>query len=121
MRYDHHVEHTDPNFTIKNCESCHNPGTDEVPDQSKSLPGLLSAADVWETDRNIGAVPADITGPGSRACGACHRADLADLIDEDAAGHLAALDQHTKSNGYLVENAPGLLDLVVENVRSMFR
>ncbi|MCK6575544.1 hypothetical protein L6V77_31200 [Myxococcota bacterium] len=118
MRYDHHVEHTYPNFTIKNCESCHNPGTYDVPDQAKSLPGLLSAADAWDTDRNIGAVPAYITGPGSRACGACHRADL---INEDAAGHLAAFNQHTKSNGYLVENVPGLLDLVVENVMSMFK
>jgi OmcA/MtrC family decaheme c-type cytochrome len=118
MRYDHHVEHTYPNFTIKNCESCHNPGTYDVPDQAKSLPGLLSAADAWATDRNIGAVPSYITGPGSRACGACHRADL---INEDAAGHLAAFNQHTKSNGYLVENVPGLLDLVVENVMSMFK
>lgn len=118
MRYGLHIEHTYPNFTIKNCESCHTAGTYDVPDQSRSLPGLLSAADNWATDRNIGAIPSYITGPASRACGACHRADL---INEDAAGHLAAFNQHTKSNGYLVENVPGLLDLVVENVMSMFQ
>ena len=41
-----HVEHPVPHFHgITNCESCHVQGTNEVPDQSKSLPGLLSGSD----------------------------------------------------------------------------
>jgi len=101
MRYDLHVEHVYPNFTIKNCESCHNEGAFEVPDQSRSLPGLLSRSDSVESwDRNIGNVPSYITGPGSRACGSCHRARL---INEDEAGELVSLNQHTKQGGYLIE------------------
>ena len=56
-------------------------------------------------------------GPGSRACGACHRAKL---INEDDAGMLAAFNQHTKSNGYLVKAVTGLYDMVVESVMAMF-
>ena len=55
---------TYPNFTILNCESCHNPGTYEVPDQAKSLPGVLSAADDGPAaDRAIGAVPSYVDRP----------------------------------------------------------
>ena len=68
----------------------------------KSLPGLLSASDSplngW--DRNIGEVPAYVTGPASRACGGCHRAEL---INEDEAGELISFNQHTKQGGYLIE------------------
>jgi hypothetical protein len=102
MRYELHIEHVYPNFTIMNCKSCHNAGTFNVPDQSKSMPGVFSAAtaslDGWE--RTIGAVPSYVAGPGSRACGACHRANL---IKEDAAAELLSFNQHTKTNGYLVE------------------
>jgi len=101
MRYDLHVEHVFPNFTIKNCESCHYEGAFDVPDQSKSLPGLLSGSDSVATwDRNIGNVPGYITGPASRACGSCHRANL---IKEDKAGELISLNQHTKQGGYLIK------------------
>ncbi|MDT8302564.1 MAG: hypothetical protein RQ760_13855 [Sedimentisphaerales bacterium] len=125
LRYDLHVEHVYPNFTIKNCESCHNEGTFEVPDQSRSLPGLLSGSDSVETwDRNIGVVPAYITGPGSRACGACHRADL---IAEDEAGELVSLNQHTKQGGYLIEEGAdsdetqGLLMTVIDYIMALFK
>jgi len=117
LRYEHHIESGYPTFTILNCQSCHVAGTFNVPDQSKSLPGVHSAADSWTTDRNIGAVPAFITGPGSRACGGCHRAAL---INEDAAGHLAAYQQHMKSNGYVVENVTGLFDLLVAHIMAQF-
>jgi hypothetical protein len=86
-------------FTIKNCEACHTEGTYEVPDQTKSLPGALSGTDSVE-DRNIGDYPIYITGPASRACGGCHRADL---INEDAASELASFFQHTAQGGYLIE------------------
>jgi OmcA/MtrC family decaheme c-type cytochrome len=125
MRYDLHIEHTYPNFTIKNCESCHNEGTFEVPDQSKSMPGLLSGSDAVDTwDRNIGTVPAYITGPGSRACGSCHRSDL---INEDEAGKLVSLNQHTKQGGYLIEEGAdsaetqGLLMSAIDYIMALFK
>jgi hypothetical protein len=124
VHYDLHVEHVYPNFTIKNCESCHNEGKYNVPDQSKSLPGLLSGSDSIETwDRNIGDVPAYITGPASRACGACHRAKL---IKEDEAGELISFNQHTKQGGYLIEEGAdseetqGLLKTVIDYIMALF-
>jgi hypothetical protein len=72
--------------------------------------------DTWM--RNIGSVPSVVTGPGARACGACHRADL---IAADSAGNLASFDQHTKDNGYRVETADGVWDRVTEKIMSMFK
>ena len=116
VRYEQHIEHVFPNFTIKNCEGCHNPGTYNVPDQSRSMPGLLSGTDDIP-ERNIGTIAAAVTGPASRACGGCHRAEL---INEDDAGGLAAFLQHTRVNGYMIENAPGVLDSVISTIMSMF-
>ncbi len=121
MFYQLHIEHVYPNFTIKNCESCHNDGTYDVPDQAKSLPGVFSAANDtlanggW--DRNIGAVPSYVAGPASRACGACHRAEY---IKEDEAGALAAFNQHTKAGGYLIEADDGVYEAVVAKIMAMF-
>jgi hypothetical protein len=54
-----------PTHDNTNCESCHNTGTYNVPDQAKSLPGVLSASDpIKGWDRNIGEVPSYVTGPG---------------------------------------------------------
>jgi len=126
VRYDLHVEHTMPLFTIKNCEACHNEGTNSVPDQSKSLPGWASDADEVTTwDRNIGAVPSYVTGPASRACGSCHRADL---INEDEAGELVSFNQHTKNGGYLIEveveeedeEAEDVLARVIDYIMALF-
>lgn len=122
-RYNLHINHTFPNFSIRNCEACHNEGKFNVPDQSQSMPGLLSASydvltwydnDPVEVDgdpvdtsqedpagRNIHNVPEYVTGPASRACGGCHRADL---INADYAGDLAAFNAHTEAFGTLVEN-----------------
>ena len=101
MEYEHHIEFPYPTHGSTNCESCHVAGTYNVPDQSKSLPGLLSASDeITGWDRNIGTVPSYVTGPASRACGGCHRAEL---INEDAASDLLSLNQHTNLGGYLIE------------------
>jgi OmcA/MtrC family decaheme c-type cytochrome len=123
VHYDLHVEHVYPNFTIKNCESCHNEGTYNVPDQSKSLPGAISASDSplegW--DRNIGDVPLYITGPGSRACGSCHRAEL---INEDEVSELISFNQHTKQGGYLIEGGDdytGILGEVIDYIMALFK
>jgi OmcA/MtrC family decaheme c-type cytochrome len=43
-RYNQHIDHVFPNFTIRNCEGCHNEGTYNVPDQSQSMPGVLSTS-----------------------------------------------------------------------------
>jgi len=128
VEYALHIEHVFPNFTIKNCEACHNEGTFDVPDQAGSLPSLHSGTDeVTTADRNIGHIEAFVTGPASRACGACHRAHM---IKEDDAGRLAAFNQHTKQGGYLIEDpervdggttGQGLWDKVVEVVMALFK
>ncbi len=101
LHYEHHIHFPYPTHGVTNCESCHLPGTNNVPDQSKSLPGILSASDKVESrDRNIGAVPSYVTGPASRACGGCHRAVM---INHDDAGELISFNQHTKMGGYLIE------------------
>ncbi|MGA9575606.1 MAG: hypothetical protein WBS20_16825, partial [Lysobacterales bacterium] len=120
-----HIEHVFPNFTIKNCEACHLEGVFNVPDQSESLPAVLSAADMnsagpngedtW--NRKIGAVPSYVVGPASKACGGCHRAEL---INEDKAGELAAWNSHTGANGYLVENDDGVWDAIVAKIMALF-
>jgi OmcA/MtrC family decaheme c-type cytochrome len=118
-RYNLHIEHVFPNFTILNCESCHEAGTYNMPDQQFSMGGILSAADEWGVDRNIGAVPQYVTGPASRACGGCHRAEL---INEDAAGELASFNQHTAMGGYLVD--PGtdtsLVYKAIDKIMTLF-
>ena len=117
-RTEQHKLHTFPNFTIRNCEACHNDGTYNVPDQSKSMPGVLSQS--WNiADRNIGTVPEYVTGPASRACGGCHRADL---INADLAGDLAALNAHTEAFGTLVENDDDDLVLygIIDKIMSLF-
>jgi hypothetical protein len=119
MHYGHHVESTYPNFTTLNCESCHNAGKYNVPDQSKSLPGIISAADkLTGADRAIGAVPSYVTGPASRACGGCHRAQM---LNEDDAGGLASFNAHTAAFGTHLENKSGVFDTTVEKVMSLFK
>ena len=121
LHYDHHIGFPYPTHGIQNCESCHNPGTYDVPDQSKSLPGALSASDSLEGwDRNIGDVPLYITGPASRACGACHRAEL---INDDKASELISFNQHTKQGGYLIEGGddyPSVLSEVIDFIMAIF-
>jgi OmcA/MtrC family decaheme c-type cytochrome len=119
-RYDQHINHVFPNFTIRNCEACHRDGKYEVPDQSQSMPGVLAKSDTVNTwymiddvdgspteglaledpsGRNIGTVPELVTGPASRACGGCHRARI---INDDLAGDLASFNAHTEAGGTLV-------------------
>ncbi|MDH5737442.1 MAG: hypothetical protein OEZ23_03980, partial [Gammaproteobacteria bacterium] len=117
VKYELHTNHVFPNFTAMNCESCHNPGTYEVPDQSKSLPSLHAGTDTFAGERNIGAMGQFVTGPASRACGSCHRAPF---LNKDDAGGLIAFNQHTKENGYMVDDGEGVWDVVVETILSLF-
>jgi OmcA/MtrC family decaheme c-type cytochrome len=101
MFYDLKIESHFPTFDLTNCQSCHNADKFNVPDQAKSLPGLFSATDsLTGKTRAINDVPMYIAGPASRACGACHRAEM---IKEDDAVALASFNQHTRTNGYLIE------------------
>ena len=94
-----------------------------MPDQSESMPGVLSTSfdvvtwyEMVDVDdppgsiaienpagRNIGAVASYVTGPASRACGGCHRGRL---INDDAAADLASWNAHTQVNGTYVPNDP---------------
>jgi hypothetical protein len=138
-RYALHVGHTFPNFTIKNCEACHATSGDGVPvrynppNNAESMPGLESASDEltqgWVDlstgesipggDRNIGDVPAYVTGPASRACGGCHKAVF---INEDNAGGLAAFHTHVEQGGYNVPNDEEntYVYVMIEHIMDMF-
>jgi len=113
-----HMGHGFPTFTITNCEACHVAGTYNVPDQSKSMPGVLSASDDIP-DRNIGNLPETVTGPASRACGGCHRAEF---INADLAGDLASFNAHTEAFGTFVENdsEDNVLYGVIDKIMSLF-
>jgi OmcA/MtrC family decaheme c-type cytochrome len=106
LHYEHHIGFVYPVFGLTNCESCHEPGMYNVPDQYDSMPGLLSPSgdDVldlgWE-DREIQGVPETVTGPAARACGGCHKVGY---INEDDAAGLADLNQHFENYGYMWEN-----------------
>jgi OmcA/MtrC family decaheme c-type cytochrome len=117
LHLQHHQESAFPNFTIKNCEACHTTaGVYETPSQTKSLPGILSGSDYVE-GRNINNVPPYVSGPATRACGACHRAVF---VNEDDESGLGAFNEHTKTNGYLIPDAPGVLDTVIKTIMSYF-
>jgi len=122
LHYEHHIHFPYPKHGSTDCASCHTEDTNNVPDQSKSLPGLLSASDpVTGWDRNIGEVPAYVTGPGSRACGGCHRAVM---IKEDEAGELLSFNQHTKQGGYLIEAGEdeiSTLTTVIDEIMAYFK
>jgi OmcA/MtrC family decaheme c-type cytochrome len=118
--HDHKLSSEFPRFGIKNCESCHNPGTYGVPDQSRSLPSLHAGNDTLKGDatRNIGEVPLYVMGPAARACGACHRAQM---LRADDADKLAAFNDHVRTFGYLVEDDTGVWDAVVEKIMAVFK
>jgi len=120
LHYEHHIEFPYPTHGLTDCESCHTADSNNVPDQSASLPGLQSASDVVE-GRKIGDVPESVTGPASRACGGCHRAEL---IKEDAAGGLIVLNQHMKQGGYIIdagEDPDAALLAVIDEIMAMFK
>lgn len=66
-------------------------------------------------------MPEYVTGPASRACGACHRARL---INQDQAGGLTSFNAHTDGGGTFSENDPeedNVLFGVIDKLMSMFR
>jgi hypothetical protein len=102
LRYGEHIDGNYPNFAGPlNCESCHTAGKYEVPDQTKSLPSMISASSNFKAGaRNIpNTFVGQITGPAERACGGCHRAQM---INDDDASSLAAFFQHTTMAGTTV-------------------
>jgi hypothetical protein len=120
LHYEDHVKFPYPKHANTDCASCHYAGTNNVPDQSKSLPGILSASDEG-LDRNIKGIPSYVTGPASRACGGCHRAVL---INEDKASEFASFLQHTKQGGYLIEGGADVsktLQTVIDEIMAIFK
>ena len=114
MEYTHHVESNFPTFGIEDCRACHNASKFNVPDQGKSLPGVLSNTD-FGTVRNIAAIGNDvITGPATRACGACHRAEA--IIANAGLGDpvkLANVNSHMTTFGYMLPAPPAtILDVI---------
>lgn len=122
LHYEEYISFPFPTHANTNCESCHVGGKYNVPDQSKSLPGILSATDVvTTTERSITDMPSYVTGPASRACGGCHRAAL---INEDKAGELISFMQHTKQGGYLIEageDPSSTLNGVIDEIMALFK
>ncbi len=117
--YAHHIASTFPRFTIQNCESCHVSAMYGVPDQSKSMPGVLSGSDAV-AGRSIAAIPAAVTGPAVRSCGGCHRAQA---INADEAGKLQVLISHWQTNGmyvYVTTTAAALWTVAVEKIMGFF-
>jgi OmcA/MtrC family decaheme c-type cytochrome len=96
MEYNHHTGFTYPRFTTLSCESCHNAGKYDMPDATRSLPGILSGSSTVNKARNIGGISTVVVGPAGRACGGCHRAQA---IKTDDAARLAQYDQHTGTFG----------------------
>jgi OmcA/MtrC family decaheme c-type cytochrome len=148
-RYQQHISHVFPNFTINNCEACHvtvdadTAVTYNVPNQANSMPGLLSPSYMLNTwygidadglpfedpaGRSIGTVPEVVTGPAVRACGGCHRARL---INQDQAGELASFYGHGETFGTVVVNdsnpaeedlpADQVLYGVIDKIMSLFQ
>jgi OmcA/MtrC family decaheme c-type cytochrome len=122
LHYEHHIEFPYPTHGSTDCESCHVAGTYNVPAQTASLPGLLSASDTLQgMDRNIGDVPSYVTGPAARACGGCHTATI---INEDNVDELVAFQQHIRQGGYLIEageDAGATLATAIEDIMALFK
>ncbi len=122
LEYEEHIQFPYPTHGRTNCESCHVAGAFNVPNQAKSLPGILSASEANETlVRNFAEVPSFVTGPATRACGGCHRATL---INADDWGDFVALERHFTQGGYLVEagEAPAdTLNNVITRMMDFFK
>ena len=120
MEYEHHTESLFPRFGVADCESCHKPGTYDIPNQEKTMPGVLSAsADTLKgKTRNISGYPQAVVGPGARSCGACHRSNA--IIEDDNAA-LAVKSQHFRTFGYSVTPDQGTWATVVDKIMSFFK
>ena len=117
LHYEHHVQSNFPTFGIEDCRACHNAGKFNVPNQGLSLPGVLSNTD-FGTVRNIGTIDNNvITGPATRACGACHRAEaiIANAGFGDAI-KLANINSHMTTFGYMIKDTTpsSILNVIVQ-------
>lgn len=92
-----------PMFTPLNCEACHVAGTYNVPDQTKSLGGVIDGGDITKTTDDV------TVGPASRACASCHRA-LSIRENGGATANSvtvnASINAHTEQNGYRIPLSP---------------
>jgi hypothetical protein len=121
-KYDEHSEFLFPDFAAINCERCHEVDrvvdaesrkAFDIPDQSKSMPGLLSKS-------LVGGIPELVTGPAARACGGCHRAEF--TKEGDTTGYVTFIE-HTKRFGYAVENddSDNMLYTIIRYIMGLFQ
>ncbi len=121
-KYDEHSEFLFPDFVAVNCERCHTEDRTvdagsrkafDIPDQSKSMPGLLSKS-------LVGGTPELVTGPAARACGGCHRAEF--TKEGDTTGYVTFIE-HTKRFGYAVQNddSDNMLYAVIRYMMGLFQ
>jgi hypothetical protein len=98
-RYGLYIEGFFPVFTLEYCEACHNTGKFNVPNEAKSMPGMLAAAVGNSTNPLlISDVPTYMTGAGSRACMGCHRGEF---FNENLAVDLITANSHTGQMGFM--------------------
>ena len=119
LHFEHHIGFIYPTLGF-DCESCHNPGTYDVPSQTDSMPGWSSPSDAnATTTRAINDIPDYISGPAGRACGSCH---IVPLINADDATGLDELFSHIEAYGYLWENDEDnvILNFIVDAVLSVY-
>jgi OmcA/MtrC family decaheme c-type cytochrome len=123
-RYEEHTEFLFPDFATINCERCHTEtravdngmrGTFDIPYQSFSMPGFLSATD---ESPGISSTPEVIVGPAARACGGCHRAAFINEGDNDG---YVTFNEHTKLFGYRVEGDDDLLYAIISYIMGLFQ
>jgi hypothetical protein len=121
-KYAEHSEFLFPDFAAVNCERCHtvdravDAGSRkafDIPDQSKSMPGLLSKS-------SVGGTPELVTGPAPRACGGCHRAEF--TKEGDTTGYVTFIE-HTRRFGYAVQNddSGNMLYAVIRYMMGLFQ
>ena len=116
-KYEEETTFLFPDFGVINCEACHNAGKFNVPDQSKSMPGVLSATDAIP-GMSIPSTDTTVVGPAARACGACHKGEA---IKENEGSEFASISRHMADNGYQIENTDSVLDIVIKKIMSMFQ
>lgn len=102
-----------PMFTPLNCEACHVAGTYNVPDQTKKLGAVIDGGDTTVATDNV------TVGPGSTACGSCHRALNIRENGGASANSVAvnaSLNAHTQTMGYRISSSAATFVQTITNI-----
>jgi OmcA/MtrC family decaheme c-type cytochrome len=101
---------------LKNCAACHDADKYAVPDQTKSLGGVVSGFYDATTGKLSGKN--NITGPAAIACGGCHKANLFEEGGDDA---VTAFNAHTKTMGYRVSTGVLSFQDLIDSVFNLLK